>query len=550
MNLWYNKYIQKREVKGDFKVNTTEKLLLEIQALKSQLELKNKEIEEQQAKITELEHKNKWFFDQWKSSQKKRFGKSSEKLDANQLTLDGFFTSLFNEPETIKEPIAIEPSAEVVIKEHTRKKNKRGTKLDNLPVEVIEYKLEDDNQTCNKCGSALTVMKKEIRKELVMIPPQVKVIEHVTYSYYCKNCNSTGIESTIVKADSPKALISKSLVSPSLMAYIICNKYVNSLPLYRQEQEFNRYGVALKRQDLSNWMIKAGKILTPLFNQIRAQLLTQEILHADETEVEVINEPGRKATDKSYMWVYLTGGETDTQIVMYDYSPGRSGDYAKEFLKGWNGKYLQTDGFPGYKKLPDITLCGCWVHARRKFHDAIDSDKRALEGIYYINRLLEMERVMDNANMTLRQRHLLRNTVSKMVLKGFYSWIEKISLDVLPKSMLGTAITYAVNQKEYLMSFLKDARINLSNNPAERAIKPFIIGRKNWLFTNTPNGARTSAILYTITQTALKNNLKPYNYLNYIFTAIQLNPNINAEDLLPWSMKIPNSCKISNNGKI
>ena len=530
---------------------TTEELLLEIQALKSQLSKQNEELnkkdqelQKQKEKIDALEKENKWYFDQWKLSQRRKFGPSSEKGDLNQLTFDDLFSGMFNEVEAFKEPIAIEPDEKTVIKARTRAKQKRGIKYNNLPVEVVEYKLTGDNKLCDVCGSELTEMKKEVRKELVMIPPKVKVVEHVTYTYYCRNCNEHTADTNIVKAQSPKVLIPKSMVSPSMMSYIISSKFVNSLPLYRQAQDFNRYDVALRRQDLSNWIMKAGKILEPLYILMKQALLENEILHADETTLEVLKEPDKKSISKSYMWVYVTPEYTEKPIIIFDYKRGRSGEYPREFLKEWKGKYLQCDGYTGYKKVNNVELCGCWVHARRKFHDAVKTNnKLAAEGEMYINKLFAIEHNADDAGMTFEQRQLLRNNISKQELEKFYKWIDDNSLKILSKSVLGEAVKYVINQKEYLTSFLKDGRISLSNNLAERTIRPFVVGRKNWLFSNTPSGAETSALLYSITQTALANNLKPYDYLNYIFTEIQMNQDLDLNDLLPWSDKIPASCK-------
>jgi len=253
-----------------------------------------------------------------------------------------------------------------VIPEHKRKKAKRGSKFDTLPVETIEYKLSDEEKVCANCGSTLTEMKKEVRKELIIIPAEVKVIKHVTYVYSCRKCDKEGTSSFIKAAEGPKALIPKSVVSPSLMAYIINQKYTNAMPLYRQEQEFKRYDIPLTRQDLSNWTLKGAALLKPLFEELKQELLTNELLHADETTVEILNELGRKATAKSYEWLYRTTKDAERPVIIYDYQIGRSGEYVKSFLKDWKGKYLHCDGYSGYKMLKNVTLCGCLVHAKRK----------------------------------------------------------------------------------------------------------------------------------------------------------------------------------------
>lgn len=512
---------------------------LEIEALKSKLK-------EQEEKIASLEELNAWYIEQFKLRQQKKFGASSEKADQDQISIADAFSDLFNEAEVLKEPIVIEPDQNTVLPEVKKKKAKRGSKFDTLPVDPIKYKLSEEEQVCAICGSPLTKMKKEIRKELVIIPAQVKVIEHITYVYSCRKCDKEGLGGYIKAAESPKALIPKSVVSPSLMAYILNQKYTNAMPLYRQEQEFKRYGIHLTRQDLSNWMLKGATLLKPLFEALKNELLTNELLHADETTVEVLNEPGRKTTSKSYEWLYRTTKNAERPVIIYDYQVGRSGEYVKTFLKDWKGTYLHCDGYSGYKKLENVTLCGCLVHAKRKFHEAWQAgqnNEEARKGEAYIQALFAIENEADELNYTAEKRLELRKEKSKKKLDEFYTWIDEMTLKTLPQSLLGKAITYALNQKEYLSNFLKDGRIQLSNNLAEQSIKMFVIGRKNWLFSNTPNGASSSSIIYSIIQTAIANNLKPMNYLEYVFEQIQLNKNLQISEILPWSASIPQRCK-------
>ena len=536
-----------------FKVNLLQQQQKEIEALRSKLKeqeekiaLQEKEIAQKKEKLASLEKLNAWYIEQLKLRQQKKFGVSSEKADSNQIAIVDAFSDLFNEAEVLKQPIAVEPDQDMVIPEHKRKKSKRGAKFDTLPVETIEYKLSEEERVCATCGSPLTEMKKEIRKELVIIPAEVKVIEHVTYVYSCRKCDKEGTGSFIKAAESPKALIPKSVVSPSLMAYIINQKYTNAMPLYRQEQEFKRYNIHLTRQDLSNWTLKGATLLKPLFEELKQELFTNELLHADETTVEVLNEPGRKATSKSYEWLYRTTKNAERPVIIYDYQVGRSGEYVKTFLKEWKGTYLHCDGYSGYKKLENVTLCGCLVHAKRKFHEAWQAGQNnedARKGEAYIQELFAIESEADKLNYTAEERLELRQKKSKKKLDEFYAWIDEINSKTLPQSLLGKAITYALNQKEYLSNFLKDGRIQLSNNLAEQSIKMFVIGRKNWLFSNTPNGATSSSIIYSIIQTAIANNLKPMHYLEYVFEQIQLNKDLQISEILPWSVSIPEKCK-------
>lgn len=260
----------------------------------------------------------------------------------------------------------------------------------------------------------------------------------------------------------------------------------------------------------------------------------------------MLHEPGRNSTAKSYMWLYRTSECASHPVILYDYQVGRSGTYAKEFLKDWSGIYLHCDGYSGYKKLEGVTLCGCLVHAKRKFHEAWkinESNEEAKIGEAYIQKLFAIEHKADKLAYTDEDRLSLRQTESKAVLDEFYIWLDRLTLKTLPQSLLGKAITYAQNQKEYLCNFLKDGRIQLSNNLAEQSIKMVVLGRKNWLFSNTPNGASSSALIYSVIQTAITNNLKPLHYLEYIFGQIQTVKDLQIETLLPWSEFIPEKSK-------
>lgn len=487
-------------------------------------------------KNEQLEKLNKWYEEQLKMNRKKMFGASSERSDMDQL-------NLFNEAEAEAQPISPEPTIEEITYKRKKQKGGREKLLADLPVETIEYTIEDTN--CPKCNNELHVMSKEIRKELKIVPAKVSVVEHISYVYSCRNCEKTDTETPVITAISPKALIPKSLVSPTVMAYIMNQKFVNAMPLYRQEQEFRRMDVSLSRQNLSNWMIKGANILKPLATKMKEIMLLKDVLHADETTLEVLCEPSRPAQTTSYMWLYRTSG-CDEPIVIYDYQEGRSGIFAKNFLSGFKG-YLHTDGWGGYHRLePDITLCGCWAHARRKFDEAFkaqstkDVSSVAGIGIAYCNKLFEIEREI--AEKSTEEKFAARKEKSRVVAEAFFAWVDDQM--VLPKSLIGTALQYARNQKKYLLSFLNDGRLELSNNRAERSIKPFVMGRKNWLFCNTPSGAASSAIIYSIIETAKENGLKPLEYLTFVFEQFQNNKDIG--NLLPWSTSIPENCKLKN----
>jgi transposase len=351
----------------------------------------------------------------------------------------------------------------------------------------------------------------------------------------------------------PKPPISGSLASPSILSHIMTQKYVEGLPLYRQEKQINRMGINLSRQTIANWMIiGADRWLSELYNRMHTLLLLLDILHADETTLQVLREPGRAATSKSYLWLYRTGIE-GPPIIIYDYQETRAGENPKKFLNGFQG-YLQVDGYAGYHKVPNVTLVGCWAHARRGFTDALKSlpassakPTTATEGLNFCNQLFATERKLKELDLEARYEERLKQ--SKPILDAFLAWLKIQEHIVLPKSALGKAIAYCLNQWDKLVAFLEDGRLEIDNNRSERSIKPVVIGRKNWLFANTPQGAKASAIIYTIVETALANGLNPYYYLRYLFEEL---PNIDLKDeealdkLLPWSPSIPVNCIVFN----
>ena len=509
-------------------------------------------VAEKDARIAELEALLKFYEEQFKLSKHRQFGASSEKSDFSQM-------SFFNEAETesygkiVKEP-AFEDA------KPGKKKKQQGHKdkiTSTLPTEAIEYKLTEAEAVCPECGGPLHEMDKEIRKELKVIPAQVMVTEHVRYTYACRNCDKNGISVPIITAKAPAPPIRNSLASPSMLAHIITRKYIEAIPLYRQEQQFQRFGLDLSRQTLSNWVVKAGRLIKPLYDMMHEDLLSKDVLHADETVLEVLREPGREAAANSYMWVYRTSG-CDKPIILYDYTQGRSGDYPKEFLNGFKG-YLHTDGYAGYHKLspeipgkpPDVILAGCWSHARRKYDEALKglagkkNDEAFLtrQGLEYCNTLFRLEDLIKGLPPEEKKRR--RDEEAREVADAYFAWAKEKEGETYPNLLLGKAVSYSLKQRKYLEAYLLDPRIEISNNRAERSIKPFVIGRKNWLFSNTPAGADASAVLYSIVETAKENNLNPFTYLQYLFEQI---PNIGPcnlcelEKLLPYSTGLPEIC--------
>lgn len=507
-----------------------------------------KQIVELESENILLKTENKWLKEQFLLSKKKQFGTSSEKTSALQIELG------FNEAEAVTDSSAevIEPKTVT----YTRKPKSVGHRqevLENLPTEVIEYHLPEEEQVCSCCGEAMHEMSSNSRDEVVIIPAQLKVIKHVSFIYSCRNCERNEINTPIITAPAPKALIPKSLASASAVAYIMSQKYTEAMPLYRQEKHFERLGIDLPRATLSNWMLKGGEMLEPIFNCMHKRLLNLDIAHADETTLQVLREDGRTTENKSYMWLYRSG-RGDPPIVLFEYQPTRSGKNPKLFLEGFAG-HLHVDGYSGYNDIKAVTLVGCWAHARRKFVDSLNVIPQAQRdnpnhlaniALKYVSGLYKIEEELCDASP--EHRKVVRTQRSAAILNEFKVWLDRESTLALPKSLIGAALTYCKNQWPKLIEFLTDGRLEIDNNRAERSIKPFVIGRKNWLFSNTARGAKTSAIIYSIIETAKENGLDPFAYLKHVFEQLQKNDSNKAiDDLLPWNPTVQSRLAINHN---
>jgi transposase len=498
-------------------------------------------IEEKDRKIAELEEQVKWLMAQIRLAKHKQFGVSSEKTGVPQL-------ALFNEAELSADITRPEPKLSEV-KAHYRKRTRLTTdKLPkDLPVEVIEHELLAEDCICPDCGSELHTMGRETREELKVIPAKAIIVRHIRHIYACRNCEGTAEHVPIVKADIPEPVIKGGFASPETIAHIAVQKFVMASPLYRQEQEWKQSGILLSRQTMSNWLVKASEDwLEPIYEEMKRRLCGHDVLHADETTLQVLKEPGKVAQSKSYMWLYRTSGDTKHQIVIYDYKPDRRHIHPENFLKNFTG-YLHADGYEGYHKLPkNIKVVGCLAHLRRKFFDALktlpkekQTESNAAKGVAYCDKLFQLEKQL--ASLTHDNRLRERERLSRPTFDEFYNWIEILA--ALPNTLLGKAVHYAKSQREYLGRYLLDGRLEISNNRAERSIKPFVIGRKNWLFANTPNGARASAIYYSLIVSAKENGLNPFEYLTWIFKNA---PNLGKpgyvselKDFLPGSPTLP-----------
>lgn len=506
----------------------------------TQLQERSKTVESQKVRIDRL-------MDMLANFQKTMYGQSSEKSkyvlgeDTNQI-------SLFNEAEAESNNKAPEPD-KVAVSEHIRKAKRTKEELAaDLPVVEIVCELDKETLECKECSGKMRVLGKETaREELEIIPAQVRLLRYIRYSYVCENCEKETGEATIVKAPTPAPVIKRSLASASTVAHVIYQKYVNGMPLYRQEKDWANQGIILSRATLANWIIRsATDWLVPLWETMKSHLLRQAVVHADETVIQVLKEVGKKPSSESRMWVYCSGNTGSAPVVLFEYQPTRSGEHARRFLEGFHG-WLQTDGYAGYNKVLDVTRCGCWAHLRRKLQEAMPKNgavvgSTAAVGFEYCNQLFSIER--DLEKFTPEKRKLQRQERSKPVLDAYWLWLETVN--VLNGSKLAEAITYSINQKTSLYAFLEDGRIELSNNRAENAIRPFVVGRRGWLFSDTTKGAKASAVIYSIVETAKANKLNVYMYLVHILSKIsgadiKSDPSL-INDFMPWSEKLPNYC--------
>ena len=517
--------------------NTTEYLSGDEQ-MQIKVELLEQEVEVLKAKVN-------WYEEQYRLSQQRRFGSSSEHTQVPEQI------SVFNEAEVEAKPELPEETYEVIVNRRRKQKGDRDSKLDNLPVERVEYQISEEEQICQCCGGQIHEMDKDIRRELKVIPAQVVVVEHVQSVYACRTCEKEGTSTPIIKAPMPQPAIPFSLASSTAIAYVMSQKYVECMPLYRMQQNFARMGIDLSRQTMANWIIQgAERWLTYIYDRMHEIILLKDILHCDETTLQVLHELERQATSTSYMWLYRTG-RYDVPIVLYEYQTTRASKHPARFLEGFSG-YIHADGYAGYNGLRNTEIVGCFAHARRKFDEALKalpSEQRAKptaskEGLDFCNKLFEIER--DINDLCIEERYQIRLKRSRPVMDAFLAWLKYQTPRTLPKSALGQAIQYCRNQWDKLECFLKDGRLEISNNRAERSIKPFVLSRKNFLFSNTPKGAKASAMVFSIVETAKENGLNPFAYLTYLFDKL---PNINVKEqseldkLLPWSESLPDICK-------
>jgi len=477
-----------------------------------------------------------------------RFGRSSEKMeDTSQICfqeVDGTIV-FFNEAEAVYDLNEKEPDElELKSPKQPKRKGKKESDLSGLTVRRIDHYLSEEELEIEFGVNGWKQLPDAISKKYHFVPARVEVEEHHIGVYASKT------DEHMVKADHPKALLHGSLVSPSLGAAIINGKYVNAVPLYRLEQEFQRYGLQITRQNMANWCIRlAEEYLSILYDHLHEELYFYHVIQADETPV-LVNHDGRKAGSKSWMWVYRSGHlYQDRQIVLYEYQQTRNASHPREFLKGYDGICV-TDGYQVYhtleKELEELTIAGCWVHCRRRFDEALklipkpsQKESNAFLLMKQIQAIYREEGKLNDLSSDERLKQ--RQAVIKPLVDAFFAYLKTIN--VSKKDKFGDAVRYARNQEKYLRVFLTDGDVPIDNNASERAIRGFCIGKKNWQMIDTIHGAKSSAIIYSIVETAKANNLKPFDYVQHLLEEISKHMNDKdcsfLEDLLPWSEKLP-----------
>jgi transposase len=460
------------------------------------------------------------------------FGRKSEKhLPPQNERQQQLFDEADDGSELAGQTTASEEPPPIRVAPHQRRKAGRKPLPADLPrIEVIHDIPESEKQCA--CGCRLSRIGEEVCEKLDIIPAKVQVIRHIRYKYACKGCE--GVESlapTVLIAALPPQLIPKSMATAGLLAHIVVSKFEDALPFHRQSKQLARLGIDLPRATLCNWARQVAERASPLSDLMDQAIREGPIVNIDETTVQVLQEPGRSDTQKSYMWIFR-GGDPERPVLRYQYHPTRAGSVPLNYLEGFEG-YVQTDGYNGYDALgrkPGIVMVGCWAHARRKFHEVLKAAspqvanrKLAAEvALEFIGRLYRIEKEARLKELPAPALCELRQQQAQSVLAEFKRWLEEKAPLTPPGGLLGKAIGYTLNQWPRLIAYLQDGRLRPDNNLVENAIRPFVVGRKNWLFSGHPRGAEASAFLYSLIETAKANGLKPYLYLRYLFDQLPL----------------------------
>ena len=503
-------------------MNEVESLQQEVKNLREQLAQERSKVADHESSIAALKEQIKLYL-------QRRFSASSEKISVDQL-------GLFNEAESLAaEDETVASDTDITVKAHQRKRKPRVSIPDGYPREDIIHDLPEDEKVCPHDGHALKVIGSDDHEQLDIVPAQIKVLRHKRLKYACPCCDQH-----IVTAKKPKQPIEKSIASSGLLAYVAVQKYCDALPLYRQSDIFKRAGIELDRTNLANWMVRVGELVQPLIDALTAHMQRQSLLHLDETTLQVLDEPGKAAQSKSYLWLMACFNEQPGMV--FHYSPTRS-QSVPEMLLSESTETIMVDGYDGYQsacRTKNITRLGCWAHARRKFVEAQKLQPKgktgkADQGIAYIRNLYAIEKKI--AEKPPDERFKIRQIEAQPVINQLKKWMDKSLLTVLPTSAMGKALSYLSNQWPRLVGYLENGSYPIDNNAAERAIRPFTIGRKNWMFAKSQAGAVASANLYSLIETAKANGINPYDYLRYVFTEL---PNLSSDEsldrLLPWNV--------------
>lgn len=505
----------------------------------------------QKAEIDELKRKLEHMNEVFANAQRARFGQSSEQknyvLGKDQL-------SLFDEAESSQDHKAEEPKPETIFVEaHERKKKRsQAEMLNNLPEEEVLLEIPEEQRLCSKCGGKMKpIGKKFLRHEMQIIPKQIKLLAYYAVTYACDRCEKDTGFAHIVSVKPPVPLMKHSLASPSTVAYIMTQKYVDGLPLARQEKIWAREGVSLSRATMANWVIQCSEVwLKPLYRHMKQELLTHSVIHADETVVQVLKEDGKPATSESRMWLYASAALLRHQVRLFEYQPDRSGKRPESFLRGFTG-CLVTDGYAGYNQVQNVTHCGCWAHARRKWREAMPDGatvktSKAAIGFQYCNKLFAEERKCVLYKPEYRKEY--RQNRELPLLEEYFAWLNTVHPE--KGSKLEEAVRYSINQKQQLCAFLDNGEVPISNNLAENAIRPFTLGRKNWLFCDTPKGAEASATVYSLVESAKANGIEPFAYLQHVLVQLpyfgKSPSHEELETLMPWAPDIQQEYKMPN----
>lgn len=531
---------------------TQEEMQAEIERLKQLIAQKDEVIQKQSVQIENM-------MQVLLHARKERFGAKSEASIPGQMSLfsDAEQEALAKALEEQKQELAVPDKKPSVAK----KSGISRRKLESLPVEVTVCEL-DPKETCDLCGAPLKkVGQKTVRSEVEYIRAKVIIRQYVQTVYKCTVCGSAESpreQDHFVSAALPKPLLNHCIVSPSMMTEILYEKYFKGVPLNRQENMWRDLGIIITRKDMAHWTNRVcEEWLQPVVDVIHRHMLEEcKVIHADETRIQCNHEPGRKAHTDSFMWVLVSGENEPHKMVLFHYTMTRNGDHAKELLDGWHGS-LVIDAYAGYEKVEKITHGLCWSHVRRKYIDSIPLDssgkeipgskgaeaRKLIDQLFYIEGLIK--------GLPEKEKLEKRQELSQKVLDAFWSWVERTSALHTTNTKLTEALSYSVNQRTNLETFMHDGKIPISNNRAEQHIRPFATHRRAWLFADTQAGARANATAYSLIETARSYDLNVYEYIHYVLKRIpmldhQSHPE-NLEELMPWSKDLPKECYRTNN---